>query len=81
MILQSLQASERTETLHPLLKQLFDYVKSHDLTQVPAGRITLDGEKLFINVADATLVEAENQKLEVHRRYIDVHFRFREPKP
>ena len=74
MILQSLQASERTETLHPLLKQLFDYVKSHDLTQVPAGRITLDGEKLFINVADATLVEAENQKLEVHRRYIDVHF-------
>lgn len=74
MILQSLQASERTETLHPLLKQLFDYVKSHDLTQVPAGRITLDGEKLFINVADATLVEAENQKLEVHRCYIDVHF-------
>ena len=28
----------------------------------------------FINVADPTLKDPENQVLEVHRRYIDVHF-------
>ena len=74
MILTSLQECERIESLHPLFKKLFDYVKTHDLTAVPAGRVTIDGDDLFINVADATLVAAEDQKLEVHRKYIDVHF-------
>lgn len=74
MIHASLQRSERYESLHPLFKQLFDYLKQHDLTAVPTGRITLCGDDLFINVVDATLVPAEAQKLEVHRAYIDVHF-------
>lgn len=74
MVIAHLNDSERYASLHPLFKQLFDYVKSHDLSQVPAERITLDGERLFINVADPTLKDPEDQVLEVHRRYIDVHF-------
>lgn len=74
MILAHIEDSERYFSLHPLFKQLFDYVKTHDLSQVPAERITLDGERLFINVADASLKSPEEQVLEVHRRYIDVHF-------
>jgi len=61
------------ECLHPLFKSLFDYVKSHDLSAVPAGRIVLQGDDLFINVADNVLLDREAQKLEVHRAYIDVH--------
>ena len=57
-----------------MFKQLFDYVKAHDFTHVPAERIVLDGDRLFINVADVTLKSPEEQVLEVHRRYIDVHF-------
>ena len=74
MILAHIEDSERYFSLHPLFKQLFDYVKTHDLSQVPAERITLDGERLFINVADVSLKSPEEQVLEVHRRYIDVHF-------
>lgn len=74
MILASLHDRERYVHLHPLFRQLFDYVLTHDLTQVPAGRITLSGDDLFINVADAELRTREAQKLEVHRDYIDVHF-------
>ena len=74
MILAHIEDSERYFSLHPLFKHLFDYVKTHDLSQVPAERITLDGERLFINVADASLKSPEEQVLEVHRRYIDVHF-------
>lgn len=74
MVIAHLNDSERYASLHPLFKQLFNYVKSHDLSQVPAERITLDGERLFINVADPTLKAPEDQVLEVHRRYIDVHF-------
>lgn len=73
MILSTLSESGRIESLHPLLKPLFDYVKSHDLSAVPAGRIELRGDELFINVSDATLLDRERQKLEVHRAYIDVH--------
>ena len=76
MILSTLAQSQRIEALHPRFKALFDYIKTHDLTKVPAGRITLDGTDLFINVADATLVDAADQKLEVHREYIDIHFTF-----
>lgn len=74
MILAHLSDCERYEALHPLFKQVFDYVKSNDLLHVPAGRIVIDGDKLFINVSDANLVPAESQKLEVHRKYIDIHF-------
>lgn len=74
MILDTLNNSALTEQLHPLFKQLFDYVKTHDLTQVPAERIVLEADDLFINIADATLKTADEQKLEIHREYIDVHF-------
>ena len=74
MILAHLNDSDRYASLHPLFKQLFDYVKAHDFTYVPAERIVLDGDRLFINVADVTLKSPEEQVLEVHRRYIDVHF-------
>ena len=74
MILAHLNDSDRYASLHPLFKQLFDYVKAHDFTHVPAERIVLDGDRLFINGADVTLKSPEKQVLEVHRRYIDVHF-------
>ena len=61
-------------SLHPLLGELFEYVRTHDLLQVPAERITLRGADLLINIADARLLTAEAQKLEVHRAYLDVHF-------
>ena len=61
------------EKLNPLLKQLFDYVKSHDLLHTACGRIELDGDNLFINNSESTCLTADQQVLEVHRKYIDVH--------
>lgn len=73
MILETLNNTALIEALHPRFGQLFAYLRTHDLSSVPAGRVELDGENLFINVADATLLPREEQKLEVHRAYIDVH--------
>ncbi|MBO5703318.1 MAG: YhcH/YjgK/YiaL family protein [Bacteroidaceae bacterium] len=73
MILTTLKDSDRYNSLHPYFKQVFDYIKQNDLANVEPGRITLIPEKLFINVCDAKLIERENQKLEVHRKYIDIH--------
>lgn len=74
MILCTLNDSKRIEALHPRFAELFEYVRTHDLTAVPAGKITSDGSELYINVADATLLDAAEQKLEVHQSYIDIHF-------
>lgn len=41
MIISSLKQSERIESLHPLFKMAFDYIKSHDLFHTPCGRIEL----------------------------------------
>lgn len=73
MIVSNLQNSERIESLHPLFKQLFDYVKTHDLLHTECGRIELEGDDLFINNVNPTCVSASDQVLEVHRNYIDVH--------
>mgnify|MGYP002226146977 CR=1 FL=1 len=41
--------AKRVEKLHPLFKQLFDYVKSHDLLHEELGTIRLDGDNLIVN--------------------------------
>lgn len=73
MIVSNLQNSEMIESLHPLFKQLFDYVKTHDLLHTECGRIELAGDDLFINNVNPICVSASDQVLEVHRDYIDVH--------
>ena len=73
MIVSNLQNSQRIEGLHPLFKTLFDYVKQHDLLHTECGRIELQGDDLFINNVNPTCVKAEDQVLELHRDYIDVH--------
>lgn len=73
MIITDLQNTATIEALHPAFKQLFDYLKSHNLIEMPLGRIELDGDRLFINNDNPTLRSAEDQTIEVHHRYIDVH--------
>ena len=73
MIASDLKHSERIESLHPLFKTLFDYVKSHDLLHAEPGRIEISGNDLFINHVYTEGVPAEKQPLEAHRAYIDVH--------
>lgn len=73
MILSQLENSERVEFLHPKFKLLFDYIKKNDLLNCELGRILIDGDTLFINNINPTMVDSNMQILEVHRDYIDVH--------
>lgn len=73
MVLTTLQDCGRIETLHPLFKKAFGYVKSHNLLDAPLGRIEVEGDALFINNSSPECVVAEKQVLEVHRKYIDIH--------
>ncbi len=73
MIQTNISDAGRYYGIHPRLRQLFEYLQSHDLMDMPLGRITIDGDDLFINNVESELLPHQAQKLEVHRRYIDVH--------
>lgn len=73
MIVSNLENSSRVYDIHPLFKKLFEYLESHDLLNEELGRITIEGDDLFINNVNPQCVELEQQKLELHRDYIDIH--------
>ena len=61
MYIGTLQNADRVYSMHPGFKTLFDFVASHDFNTLPLGRVDTSG------------TPRENQPLEMHRRYIDVH--------
>lgn len=72
MILANLQDAVRYYSLHPRMQELFEYIKSTDFSKLSAGRITLYDDALFINLDVSSLLDKEQQKLEFHKKYIDV---------
>jgi len=50
MIIANITDREHYYSLHPKMKQLWDYILTHDLANSPTGRINIDGDRLFVNV-------------------------------
>ncbi len=73
MIIGDLSDTARIETLNPHFKKVFDYVRTHDLSAVPAGKIVIDGDDAFINVVDLKGKAKETAAQESHDAYLDVH--------
>lgn len=72
MIIGSLENTRRIEALNPYFKKVFDYIKSHDLVNAPAGKIEIDGDNAWINVSEVQGKEKTNAKVETHNQYIDI---------
>ena len=49
----------------------FQWLATHDLVNMPAGRYEVDGEHCYINVQDATTQDVSKRKIEAHRHGID----------
>mgnify|MGYP000329171092 CR=1 FL=1 len=48
------------------------FLKKCDLTALPDGKTVIDGERVFVNVMEADLREAEGAEYEYHKRYADL---------
>ncbi|MFZ1237158.1 MAG: YhcH/YjgK/YiaL family protein [Prevotella sp.] len=72
MIIGKIEASKRYFSVHPLMQALFDYVQTHALDKLPTGKIELIPGELYINVDEVQLKQKENQRLEAHRKFIDI---------
>ena len=73
MILDTLAAAERYDSLHPGFRAAFDYLRSIS-PPFAKGRNEIDGERLFAIVARNDGRGRDAAKLEVHRRYIDIQY-------
>lgn len=73
MEIGNLTNTERSQRLHPTFKVLFDFIKNTDFNKLPLGKITIDGDNVFIMNLEIGGASQETQPLEMHRKYIDVH--------
>ena len=71
MILESLQNTLWCEKLHPLFKQVFDYIKSTDFSSFPEGKKDL-GNDVSISIMNLTCKPKSEAVIETHDKYIDI---------
>lgn len=57
---------------NPYYIEAMDFIRTHDLSLLAAGRYAIDGDNLYLNVVDAQMRPSVEARLEVHDRYIDV---------
>lgn len=72
MILDTLENLESYAPLNPLIKKVAEFVAKNDLSKIPQGKLTLQGEDLFGNFSLAKGKSKEEAKLETHNRMIDI---------
>ncbi len=74
MIVDRFDHSALYQAVHPLLAAGFAFLKRPDLEQLPPGKVTIDGERLFAIVSDDEGRGREQSLLEAHRRYLDIQY-------
>lgn len=74
MILDQLQNAASYASLHPRLKQAFDFLNSVHLDQLQPGQIEVDGKDLYVLVQQYQPKSVEEGKWEAHRIYFDVQY-------
>lgn len=72
MIYDGLSAIGRYRGLYKGLDVLIDWLGTHELGDMPIGRVQVEGDKVFANVMDARTRTYEQARYEVHHRYMDL---------
>jgi YhcH/YjgK/YiaL family protein len=72
MILDSLDYSQRYESMHSLFKTAFDFLKNTDFSKIEDGKITTDDPRLFFSLSSIKGKEPADAKIETHVKYIDI---------
>ena len=71
-LIDKLENLEAYKALGPNFVKAIDFLKSHDLATLPAGRNEIAGDDVWANVDETDLVPLAAKKPEVHHRYFDI---------
>jgi len=72
MILTPLDAADAYVTLHGGFAAAIAFLRSADIAKLPPGKHEVDGERLFVLIAEDPGRGRDGAPLEAHRRYIDL---------
>lgn len=72
MIFDELTAIGRYKGLSPYLDEAITFIERTNLEELPLGKTVIQGDKVFVNVMEATTQESEKLFFETHKRYIDI---------
>ena len=77
MIFGNIRRLKEYGFLEPAVMECFRYAREHDLAALEKGSHPIDGERLFVNIAEYETTRAQNRFWEAHRRYLDLHLMLR----
>ncbi|WP_241568930.1 YhcH/YjgK/YiaL family protein [Rosenbergiella collisarenosi] len=60
--------------LPAVVKKALQFLKHTDFQALPAGKVDIDGDKMFAQVLDLTTCDLPQLQPESHRRYVDVQY-------
>jgi len=74
MVIDQIDNARLYFALHPRFARAFEALRAASLGTLEVGRHDLDGERLYLVIAQGEGLTAEKAVLEAHRAYIDIQF-------
>jgi YhcH/YjgK/YiaL family protein len=74
MIIDKIQNSHIYKNISERINKSFEYIRTTDLKNLPAGRYPIDGENIFSLVSKYKTKSEPEGKLEAHKKYFDVQY-------
>ncbi len=72
MIYDTLENLERYVELSDNFATAVAFILMNDITELPIGRTVIDGENVFVSVAEVKNVSSDDKDFEAHEKYIDL---------
>lgn len=73
MVIDNIRNAEKYTYLHPAFRAVFEELKKYT-AGTKQERLTLDGDKVFINYSSYVNKNADECRFESHDKYIDIQF-------
>ena len=74
MILDKLVNGKLYYSMNPNFKDAFEFLEKLDKNNLTAGRMEIDGKRLYAIIVDDNGKGEDGAKLETHRNYIDIQY-------
>ena len=74
MILDHIGNSSKYTRIDPKFSAVFRFLTELDMSNLPEGRIEIDGEALYAIVVDMDGKGKAGTRLETHKKYIDIQY-------
>lgn len=75
MTIGNIDDTAEVEKLNPLFASAFQWIRANWRTIHSTGvkQVKIDGDRVFANIDEAKMRSREEQVMEIHRKYIDIH--------